>query len=327
MGNRDHKRSWLSAITWVVLVAPLGLVWAGCANHQKAPTAPAGAGAEACAAPTVFYRGNFSNSSNVVDNRWYPLVPGTQFILDGVANRGGGLLPHRVVFTVTDLTKEINGVRAVVLWDRDYNSSALQEAELAFHAQDREGNVWVLGEYPEEYQNGDFIGAPSVWISGLAGAEAGIIVPQVPYVGARFLQGFAPDINFLDCASVFMTGQRACVPFDCYENGLVMDETSPLEPGSGHQRKFYAPGVGNVQVGAVDDPEGETLVLVNVLHLDPRELAEASAEALKLEEHAYQINEIYRYTPRMRLPGSAPPAAESRAASGSVNAPGTPPTP
>ena len=135
------------------------------------------------------------------------LVPGTQFILDGVANRGGGLLPHRVVFTVTDLTKVINHVTTVVLWDRDYNMGVLQEAELALFAQDRDGNVWNLGEYPEEYENGEFLGAPSTWIADLAGAEAGIVVPGTISVGYQFLQGWAPDINFLDAGWCSRPGQ------------------------------------------------------------------------------------------------------------------------
>ena len=64
------------------------------------------------------------------------LAPGIQFTLAGEADRGGGLLPHRVVSTVTDLTKMINGVRTVVIVEKDVNEGDLQEAELRFEAQD-----------------------------------------------------------------------------------------------------------------------------------------------------------------------------------------------
>src|SRR5829696_2556362 len=77
-----------------------------------------------------------------VDNRWYPLRPGTHYIFEGEANRGKGTRPHQVVFTGTDLVKMINGVPTVVLWDRDINEGELQEAELAFQSQDNDGNVW-----------------------------------------------------------------------------------------------------------------------------------------------------------------------------------------
>src|SRR3954452_9343042 len=58
-------------------------------------------------------QGNFSAPTRV-DNRWHPLVPGTQFVFEGRANRGHGARPHRVIFTVTGLTKTIDGVAAVV---------------------------------------------------------------------------------------------------------------------------------------------------------------------------------------------------------------------
>src|SRR5215204_3884035 len=115
-----------------------------------------------------------------VDNRWYPLTPGTQYVFEGKADRGKGNRAHRVAFTVTDLVKMINGVPAVVLWDRDINEGELQEAELAFQSQDNDGNVWLLGEYPEEYEDGKFSGAPDTWISGLEGAKPGVLMRANP---------------------------------------------------------------------------------------------------------------------------------------------------
>jgi hypothetical protein len=55
--------------------------------------------------------------------------------------------------------------------------------------------------------------------------------------------------------------------------------------------------VGVVQVGAEGDPEGETLALVEVVQPSPQVLAEARNEALKLEERAYQVSDVYRSTP------------------------------
>jgi hypothetical protein len=297
-----HQRRWISTMG---LAVALGLV--GCSRDSKLPTTPQpppSFGLEECGGHNVFVGRNFPNPT-VIDSKWFPLVPGRQLIFDGESNLGAGLLPHRVVLTVTSLTKTLSGVRTVVVWDRDYNNGVLEEAELAFFAQDKDGSVWTLGEYPEEYQNGEFVGAPSTWIVGAAGAEAGILVPGQPVVGNKFLQGFAPDINFLDCASVFEMGGSTCVPFNCYENVLVVDESSPLDVGSGHQRKYYAAGVGNVRIGPVNDPEGETLVLVNNLQLGAQALAESNEAALRLEARAYQISDVYRDTPRARYPEAA----------------------
>jgi hypothetical protein len=162
--------------------------------------------------------------------------------------------------------------------------------------------VWNMGEYPEEYDNGRFTGAPNTWFSGLRGALAGIHMLADPKLGTpRYLQGFAPAIDFLDCARVFGEHQKFCAPVKCFDDVLVTDETSPLEDPNAHQRKYHAPGVGIFRVAAVDDPEGETLLLTSLKQLTPLELALADLEALKLEQHAYKTNDVYKKTPPMLI--------------------------
>jgi hypothetical protein len=259
-----------------------------------------------CNPVTPFSAFNFSSPTKI-DNRWNPLVPGTQFTLNGVADRGGGLLPHEVITTVTDLTKVVNGVRAVVILEKDVNEGELQEAELNFQAQDSAGNMWNLGEYPEEYENGKFHAAPDVWIAGLAEAAPGNSMIGNPHLGTpEYLQGWAPEIEFLDCAKVSEMQQRTCVPAGCYENVMITDERSPLEPESGYQRKYYAPEVGNVQVTAVNDPEGETLVLSKVSQLSPEDMAKARQQALELEKRAYKVSPLYRKSQPVDPPAVVP---------------------
>ena len=119
-------------------------------------------------------------------------------------------------------------------------------------AQDKDRRVWNVGEYPEEYVDGRLDGAPSTWIAGIAqGPRRGGHAP-VPRVGTdAYLQGVAPKVDFRDCAQVVQTGQRVCVPVQCYHHVLVIEEWAPLDPEGGHQLKYYAPGVGNVRVGAM----------------------------------------------------------------------------
>jgi hypothetical protein len=245
-----------------------------------------------------FDRRNFPEDPRV-DNRFLPLVPGTQFILEGRAIRGGAPLPHRVVFTVTDLEKVVNGVHTIVLWDRDISEGQVVEAELAFHAQDKDGNVWNLGEYPEEFENGKFIGAPSTWIAGVAGAEAGIAMRARPRVGSSpYIQGSAPAIDFLDQGKVVRQNQTTCVPVRCFQNVLVVDETNLAEPGEGHQLKFHAPGVGVVRVApGAGSTDQESLVLIRIRRLGPKEMDRVRAEALRLDRRAYRVSPLYRHTP------------------------------
>src|SRR2546422_127169 len=124
----------------------------------------AGAALPSCEPAVRFERRAFSHPTRI-DNRFLPTAPGTQWVLEGRASRTGTPLPHQVVFTVTDLTKQIDGVPTVVVWDVDSGDGVVQEAELSFWAQDDAGNVWNLGEYPEEYADGVFALAHGSWVA------------------------------------------------------------------------------------------------------------------------------------------------------------------
>jgi hypothetical protein len=276
-----------------ILVAALAAALALAAPAGPAAARTAAARPAAGTALPTFDRDNFSHPATI-DNRFLPFVPGTQFTLDGTVDGS----PHRVVLTVTDLVKVIDGVRSVVLWDRDFDSGVLAEAELAFQAQDDGGTVWNLGEYPELYENGRFVGAPDTWIPGVEEASAGIHMLANPRVGTpSYVQGEAPAIDFLDVGKVAKTGQHVCIGSQCYDNVLVIDETSPLDPTSGHQLKFYAPNVGNIRIAPVGGEQQEALTLTSVTHLSAAGLAKARVAVLLMEVRAYLISDVYRHTP------------------------------
>jgi hypothetical protein len=271
----------------LVGLACLSLVVAGCGggSAKDKPSAPR------------FDVEKFSDSTRI-DNAWLPLAPGTRFTFEGKVEGDEGAIPQRAVLTVTDVTKVIAGVPTLVMWDQDYSGDQLAEAELTFVAQDDEGTVWLLGEYPEEYDGERFAGAPRSWVAGLGGAKAGILMPGKPRKGeAPYLQGLAPDVDFYDVARVYRTAQETCVPVGCYRDVMVIDEWDPLaQPRDGHQLKYQAPGVGNVKVESIGSPERETLVLTRVEQLGPDVLAEARREALRLDQRAYLVNARYRET-------------------------------
>jgi hypothetical protein len=204
---------------------------------------------------------------------------------------------------VTDLTKVIAGIDTVVIWDEDYEEGDLVETEIAFFAQDDEGNVWLMGEYPEEYEDGVLDKAPA-WIHGTLDSKAGILVPANPQEGTpSFAQGWAPSVEWTDRGIVFEVGSETCVPVDCYEEVLIIDEFNPEEPGI-FQVKYYAPGVGNVEIGFKgNDPSGETLELVEYRVLTEEELAHARAASLALEANAYEGSDVYRDTAPIQEPG------------------------
>lgn len=240
-----------------------------------------------------------------IANEWMPLKPGTRFTYEGTTIEDDGTaVPHRVVITVTDLTKMIGGVRTAVTWDLDYSDGELVEAELAFFAQDTSGTVWRMGEYPEEYDEGKFVAAQP-WIHGLQEARAGIMMPAQPRVGTpSYAQGWGPAVDWTDRGQVDQVGQKTCVPVACYDDVLVIAETSQSEPDA-QQLKYYARGVGNVRVGwrGAGEKTKETLELVRVEQLDARGLAAVRVKALELERGAYQRSKaVYGQTPPAEVP-------------------------
>jgi hypothetical protein len=221
-----------------------------------------------------------------------------QFTYRGRTIEGRESVGHRLVSTVTNLTKVIDGVRTVVVWDRDFSAGKLVEAEIAFFAQDDAGNVWELGEHPEAYEDGKIVESPT-WIQGIDRAQAGISMKASPRPGMpSYSLGLGPAVGFTDRARVLEVGDRTCIPSRCFSRVLLVDEFNPDQPGK-HQLKYYAPGVGNVRVGwsGANEDSKETLVLVALGRLGGRAMAKARAEALKLEASAYRTSKsIYGRT-------------------------------
>lgn len=279
-------------VTWLSLLIVPGLLWVA-----SAPVSAASG--TSCGPASKLDRAAFPVIPKI-DNKFLPLVPGMQLVLDGFVTGDDGLQhPHRIETTVTDLTKVIDGVRTIVVFDRDIEDGVLIESELFFQAQAGDGTVWLLGEYPEEYESGSLVGAPSTWISSISGAKAGIAMLAKPKVGtAAYLQGVALKVGFMDCAVVFATGQRTCVPVRCYDNVLVTDEWAPLDPAGGHQRKFYAPGVGNIRVAAAGGADPEVLQLTKAAKLCAGALAKVRKLALAQDSRGYTVAPtVYGKTP------------------------------
>ena len=273
--------------------------------ESPAETEPVSEATEAVEADLEeFDPSNFSNPT-VIDNPWFPMKPGMQYIYEGNTEEAGLSIPHRVIITFTDMTKVIDGVRTLVAWDQDFSASSLVETELAFFAQDDDGNVWRLGEYPEVYEEGKLVEVPT-WFTGLKGARAGIIIPADPQLGdPSFSQGWAPAVNFTDRGQVSQVGEKTCVPVDCYENVLVIEEFSLEEPDA-FQLKYYAQDVGNVRVGwKGEDATQEELELVEIVELTPEAMEEVHTAALELEQRGYELSkEVYAETSPIELPSS-----------------------
>jgi hypothetical protein len=231
------------------------------------------------------------------DSRYFPLTPGIRYVYQGTVTDAEGTQRHRIVFTVTDLVKRVDGVNTRVILDEDFADGVLEESELAFFAQDSGDNVYTRGEYPEEFEDGEFAGAPSTWISGERRARAGILVPGHPKEGTPpFLQGIAPAVEFHDVGQVVATGVRTCVRTGCYTDVVKIQEWDPNAPEDGKQLKYYAPNVGLVRIGARGGDSQESMELVSVDRLGPAALDAAREAALRLDRRAFRMSKDYNAT-------------------------------
>src|SRR4029453_19215397 len=175
-----------------------------------------------------------------IDNPLLPFRPGTTFLYRGVRGR----TPQVDEEIVTGGTEEILGVAATVVRHTVSEGGRPIERTLDFYAQDKDGNVWYLGEDSFELEHGRFVKASDSWRSGVDGAKPGIIMPADPKPGDKYRQEYYPPGEALDEATVLGERGPVTVLYGSYDHALVTSEYSPLEPQT--EQKFYVSGVGEV---------------------------------------------------------------------------------
>lgn len=185
-----------------------------------------------------------------IDNPFLPLLPGARWVYDGMSDG-----EHEVVeVVVTDERREVMGISAVVVRDTVTVDGKLAEDTFDWFAQDRDGNVWYLGEESTEYEAGDPVSTEGSWEAGVDGALPGIVMPARPAVGAAYRQEYFPD-EAEDLAEVVRLDETASVPFGRFDGVVVTREWTPLEPET-VEEKYYAPGIGLVLEVVTDGGDG-----------------------------------------------------------------------
>ena len=177
---------------------------------------------------------------STVDNKYWPLKPGTALHYEGVR----GKTPQTDDVVVTHRTVRILGIPATVVLDTVSEHGRALERTLDYYAQDEHGNVWYLGEDSFERKHGRFVKASDSWRSGVDGARPGIIMPADPRPGDSYRQEYYPP-EALDEASVLGVRGPVEVPYGRFEHVLVTSEFSPLEPQT--EEKYYVAGVGEIR--------------------------------------------------------------------------------
>jgi hypothetical protein len=198
---------------------------------------------------------DFGNES--IDNSYMTLTPGTTFTYESQTEDG----TEEDIVVVTYETKEILGVTATVVQDTVSLDGELIEDTFDWFAQDKEGNVWYLGEDTKEYENGEVVSTEGSWEAGVDGAEAGIVMLADPQIGDIYRQEWYPG-HAEDAAEVVSLNEEVTVPYGTFTNCLQTREFSTIDPEL-NEYKYYCTAVGAVTLEEVID-SGERVELIDV---------------------------------------------------------------
>jgi hypothetical protein len=199
-----------------------------------------------------------------VDNRWFPLKPGTRYVYRG---REDGDRSRDVV-TVTYQTKRIDGVVCRTVLDRLFLDGIVRERTFDWYAQTRRGTVWYFGEHTAELnRHGNVVSREGSFQSGRDGAEAGIFMPARPRVGASFLQENYPG-HAEDRFRIRSLSAHVRSPLVSSSRGMVTREWTRLEPGV-VDHKYYVRDIGNIGERTVKGGHDRQR-LVSMTHLPRR---------------------------------------------------------
>jgi hypothetical protein len=175
-----------------------------------------------------------------VDNPYFPLPVGAQWFYVGRSDAG----TERDLVTVLPERRVVMGISAIVVRDTVRVHDEVTEDTYDWYAQDRDGNVWYLGEDTTTYRHGKVRGHGGSWEAGVDGARAGVVMPATPKVGDAYRQEYKSG-DAEDIAEVTRLAMSVDVHAGRFPT-VVTKEWSPLEPKV-VEEKAYARGIGVVR--------------------------------------------------------------------------------
>jgi hypothetical protein len=195
-----------------------------------------------------------------INHPYWPMEPGTRWTYEETTEDGTTV---EVVVVVTDRTKEIaNGITARVVRDTVTEDGEVVEDTFDWYAQDRDGNIWYLGEDTAEFENGEITSREGSWEAGVDGALAGIALPANAQPGMAYRQEYYAG-KAEDNGEVLAIDEKVEVTYGSFDDLLLTEDTNAIEPDV-VEHKFYARGVGPVLTLDVSGGAGrEELVSVD----------------------------------------------------------------
>src|SRR5262249_48880597 len=237
------RRKTLAALTAATTAGALGLL------------VPAMAGTSASSGyEPVLNPANFVRS---ITNPYFPLPVRRTLIYRGIRD---GVTQIDTVH-VTSKTRVLEGITATAVSDVATHKGKLLEKTTDWYAQDKQGNVWYLGERTAAFSGGHVDHSGS-WLAGVHDGEPGIVMKTNPQIPDAYRQEFLAG-QAEDTAWIVNRGGSLKLPVQGVRNVGTSLVFTVLEPNV-IDKKIYAPGLGIVKEQSVQGPlEVATLVSVH----------------------------------------------------------------
>ncbi len=263
--------TWIVRGATVAVAVTLALTIAGCGGDNAATggtgnqTAGAGTETGASSSPTPVVDpgdgGNYqpdldpANFVDVVDNPYLPFKPGMMWVYEGESEGEA----ERTEIVVTTERRDIHGISATVVRDTVSAAGRVAEDTYDWYAQDKDGNVWYLGEDTTAYEEDGTTSKEGSWEYGVDGALPGIVMLANPTVGDSYRQEYYKG-HAEDVAEVVQVGETKKIGIGAYTDVVVTEDWNPLDPEI-IENKYFAPGVGLIFAEHTAGPaESEELV-------------------------------------------------------------------
>jgi hypothetical protein len=189
---------------------------------------------------TSVFRLEKGDLSSTGRNPYFILEPGYQLVLKSADTE--------LTVTVLDETRNVDGVETRIVEEREVEDGRLIEVSRNCYAISKtNGGVFYFGEDVDAYDSQGKVSHGGSWHAGENGARAGLMMPGLPLLGARYYQEVAPGIA-MDRAEIVSVSESFKCPAGTFSDVLKVEETTPLEPGA-KEYKLYAAGVGLVKDG------------------------------------------------------------------------------
>ncbi len=233
----------VQAVTTIMMI--IGIFSTGCVDAQNSS-----------------YKNNFdiSNRSLVSSGRndYFILEPGFQIVLEG-STGFLGMTDAKLVITVLDETKEVDGFITRVVEEREWKNDELHEvARNIFEIDNETGDVFYFGEEVDFYSDGEIVNHKGAWLAGINGAMPGLIMAGKPKVGLMYYQEVAPGVA-MDRAEIITLDEVLETSAGTFTDRLKTKEGTALNRFE-REFKTYAPGIGLIQ--------DQSLLLINYGFID-----------------------------------------------------------